>query len=382
MRLIKAALLAVFYVFALEPAQATILFAGGEDVDGTLVGTATVDTTSSNFRSGYGRADIKVPGASVADPPTQRFTLPSFANQSTIWVHAENIESTTTTATGVQALGVFGSDGVRRILVRQTATVGQVKISTRNTAGTITDLVTCNSGAWPITSLNKIDLFLNYAVSGEVTLYENGASICDFTGDVTTNSVTAVNQVDIGEATQVTGNTFWSEIIIATTDTRSMNLLTCAPASNGTNMAWSGSFSNVNPTSINDASVISSSTNNQVAEFNGPSLPSGSFTVPAVTQAVRLVLGASGPQHFRYIARPSSGSTDYDNGSDVSATTAFANYVNIWATNPATSTAWTTGDLSTCGQFGVKSISMLLGPDNVVPFVLRPRLLHLLRLAA
>ena len=151
------------------------------------------------------------------------------------------------------------------------------------------------------------------------------------------------------------GSFQWSEIILSTTDTRSMNLMTCAPQANGVNMAWSGSFANVNPTTINDASVISTGSSGNIAEFTCPSLPSGSFTVPAVTQSARFVTGAGGPQSFYYIARPSSGSTDYNNGSTQTGTSVFGSYYHIWAQNPACSCGWGTGDLQTGVNFGIES---------------------------
>jgi hypothetical protein len=355
MRLIKV-FLALALLFAALPAHATttILFAGGEDTDLTLTGSVAVDTTSAHFRSGYAREDLNIATQTVADPPANRITTPAVANQTIMWVHAVSYNGGSLISSNAQMMGLFGSDGVRRLLVRATGTANQVKISTRNTAATITDLVTCTSGAWTSLSTIKVDWFTNYAVSGETTLYINGVQVCDFVGDVTTNSVTAVNQADFASPSNVTP-IGWSEIILATGDTRSMNLFTASPVANGSNMTWSGSCTNINPTTINDASVISTGSSGNIAECTAPSLPSGSFTVPAVTQTARFQAGASGPQSFYYIARPSSGSTDYNNGSAQTGTTSFANYQHVWSQNPACSCGWGTGDLGTGVNFGVES---------------------------
>jgi hypothetical protein len=341
------------------PAEATILFAGGEDIDAAFTGVVNISTTAGQFRSGYARLAL-VPDnpGSVVDPPSNRFTIPAFANQSTVWIHAETFQfnGTATTTSNQQAVGIFGSDGVRRILIRGTGTNGQVKISTRNTAGTITDLVTCTSGSWPVAALTKLDIFLHYAVSGEITLYAGGVQFCDFIGDVTTNSVTAVNQADFAATTTSASRQIdYSEIIVATTDTRSLNLFTCSPAANGTNMTWTGSFSNVNPNTINDAVQISTGSNAQIAEFTCPSLPAGSFTIPAVAQTIRLTIGSSGPQNFNFITRPATGSTDYDTGSTTAGTGAYANYQHVWSVSPATSSAWTPAEVTTGFNEGVES---------------------------
>ena len=342
--------------FMPSPSLATILFAGGEDVDFTFIGSVSITTSAGQFRSGYARESVGAANSSTAsDPPTNRFLTPVVANQTVLWIHGTNVAGLSSTTANNQMIGVYGSDGVRRLLVRQTGTNGQVKISKRDSGGTITDLVTCTVGAWPIGGgTQKLDWFVNYAVAGEVTLYVNGTQFCDYVGDVTTNSVTAVNQVDFAGQTSSAGIN-WSEVILSTTDTRSMNILTCYPVANGTNMAWTGSFANVNGTTANDATPLTSSASNQVGEFTCPALPAGSFSVPAVTQTARLLKGASGPQTFRFIIRPSSGSTDYDNGSDLSLTTNFANYSTVWSLNPACSCSWTTADVTTGVNQGAKS---------------------------
>lgn len=348
---------AVLALSAVMPASATILYAGGEDVDFVVSGVVTVTTSGGVFRTGYAREAL-VADISSGDPPTNIIQLPAaFANQSTIWVHFESFNSTGNNNTvNNQYIGIYGSDGVRRLLVRGTGTNGQVKITKSDTARTMTDLCTATSGAWPLVALTNVDIFVNYAVAGQVTMYVNGVQTCNFTGDVTTNSITSVNRVDFASAGATTTNkTNWSEVIVSDSDTRSLNLFTCAPQANGVNMMWIGSFANVNGTTANDATPLSTGSNNQTAEFTCPALPAGSFTVPAVVQVGRVLKGASGPANFRFIARPSSGSTDFDSGSDIPVTTNFANYRNIWATNPACSCAWTTPDVTTGVNFGVVS---------------------------
>jgi hypothetical protein len=90
-------------------------------------------------------------------------------------------------------------------------------------------------------------------------------------------------------------------------------------AANGVNQTWTGNQTNVNGTTANDATPLTTGSNNQTAEFTCPALPAGSFSVAAVKQSGRVLKGASGPQNFRFIARPSSGSTDFDSGSDIRA---------------------------------------------------------------
>lgn len=361
MRSIKRALLFSFFallmgVVTIDTAPATILWAGGEDIDVITTGSVPVSTTSTTFRSGYARASLSEQqgGTGSIYPATPRFATPVFANQTTVWIHAETFTTVTLIPNSdAEAIGLYGSDGNLRLMLKAHGTSsGRMDIATRNTAGTVTVLASCDSASWPIASaLTKLDWFINYAVAGSTQLYINGTLHCTFTGDLTNNGITSLNQVEFASPV---GQLFWSEGIVATTDTRDMNLFTCYPTANGTTMAWTGAYTNVNPTTINDASSVTTSSNNLVAEFACPSVPSGSFTVPAVTSALRLQIGSTGPQNFQFVTRPGSGSTDYFSGS-VGGTTVFSNNYQIQATNPATAGSWSLTDIVNLQQ-GVKSI--------------------------
>jgi hypothetical protein len=368
-RLLFAALLAPLFFAApgIEPARATIFYVGGEDESVTFSGTCFVDTTAGHFRSGYAREGLVCNYSSTAsDPPANRIIVPNFGSQSTIWFHAEADNYTTgNSISNTQIIGIYGSDGFRRLILRGTGTTGQVKISTRNGAGSFVDLVVCTSGAWPTAALAKLDWFVNYAVAGHTTLYANGVQICDYSGDITTNSITAVNQIDLNSPCSAincpgSNDTAWSELIVSDLDTRSMNLVTLAPVAAGANQGWGGIVSSINENAINDTNNISTSTNNVVSEWTIGGLPAGSFSVPAVCTNVRYQIGASGPAHFAYIARPGSGSTD-NASSSVAPTTTFANYLQAtnggcWTANPNSGAFWTTTDLGSGTNFGIKSL--------------------------
>lgn len=356
MRFIKNALAALVLLLGfVAPAPATILFAGGEDIDFTSIGSVTVSTTAGTFRSGYARAAMQFFGSTpgALDPAPNRILTQAVTAQTSLWMHAYLVQTTAvSTTSNVQIMCAYSPDGVVRLCFRGTGSVGQVKLTKYDSSRTATDLVTCTLGGWPVFSA-KTDWFINYAVSGHSTLYANGVNVCDYAGDVTTNSTTTLNQFYFGEAVSAQ-TTNWSEVIISTTDTRDMNLFTCYPNANGTTMAWSGAYTNVNPATINDTSSITTGSNNLVAEFTCPSIPSGAFTVPAVASAARLQIGGTGPQNFQFVTRPGTGSTDYFSGS-VAGTVVFSNNFQIQATNPATSASWSLTDI-TGFQQGLKSI--------------------------
>ena len=350
-------------VFALAgapaPSSATILFAGGEDTSFTLYGGAAVN--GSGVRTGFSRETIYVVDNNTTDPPPFRFETPTFTAVSALWIHGQVFPNTPGAAlNGQQAVLVRSPDGVSRIVVRLTSTNNQLKISTRNAAGTLTDLATM-SGTWSgsDSSTWPFDLYINYTCSGsgQVILYLSGVQVINYTGNPCTNSATQLNQVGFA-AIQSNTNTTWSEIIIADQDTRSMALWTRPPVAAGNTQLWTpNTAGDINEGTINDANSISTPSSDVLSEWTGSAtIPSGSWNVLAVVQEARVEAATTGPQHFGWVAR--TGGSDYVSGS-VAPLTGFSNFNNqIWATNPNTGVAWTTSDVTAAGfNLGIESLN-------------------------
>jgi hypothetical protein len=147
----------------------------------------------------------------------------------------------------------------------------------------------------------------------------------------------------------------WSEIIIATTDTRNLRLATLAPSANGNTDNWdTGGVSNVNETTDNTSTVNASGTAGQIQEYTVTALPSGSFQVQDLWLNMKAQIDTSGPQHIQGMVR--TGSTDYTS-SNLSPPQGSWGWISTdWTTNPNTGVAWTTSDLSAVGfNLGFKS---------------------------
>jgi hypothetical protein len=339
----------------------TILSATGEDTGLVLSGNSTMisTSTSSQVRSSYARGGLRI-NPTTGDPPADRIAMPAFSASSTVWLHAQqgNSGNGNLTVSNQQMMRLLDGS-VARILVRGTGTAGQLKISKRNSAGTITDLVTSSSGNF--TSLSSgttsFDLAVVYGTSGSATLYADGMQIATYSGDVTTDGATTLDGAELA-GQQGTFFLYWSEMIVADEDTRSMALWTIAPQAAGNTQSWTpNTVGNINEVVINDATLISSSSNNQVSEWTTPtSAPSGAWAVKAIVQEARVQVGATGPQHFDWVVRTAS--TDYTAGVSNAPSPGFANFSNYrWATNPNTSAAWAITDITTGFNLGIKSLA-------------------------
>lgn len=357
------ALFALLLCVLAVPAHATILFAGGEDVDFTcsIGNPCSVSTNSAQRRTAWARQAYAGNGI-TGDPQPNYFQTPVFSANSTIWIHGQycygygNCSSGTTN--NQEGLIVLDSAGNPTLMIRGTGTVGVVKISSRTTSGAFTDLATCSSG-FPSGTIVQLDFYINYGTSGEVALYANSVKLCDFTGNVTNgDGSTTLDQVRFSDTADILAGGGWSEIIIATTDTRAMSLYTLAPNGNGNATQWTGTnpcTSILNAITINDANYVYTPSSGQLEECTVTnSVPPGSYSVQALVMSGRLLVGASGPQHFDFVTR--TGGTDYPSG-DFAPTTSFSNFGNyIQAVNPATSNPWAVSDFTTSGfNIGLES---------------------------
>lgn len=355
----------LLWLAALLPAQATILFAGGEDVDFTCVGTTsncTVDTGGSpHYRTAYARLAVSARSGAVSDPPNPYLASPNFTATTHIWTHMQansvNVDGLTNNA---QAVTWVAADGNPAIILRGSATTGGIKITTRSTAGVLTDLVTCNAASmFRANTLEQHDIDINYAVGGSVTVYKNSVSVCTFTGDVTTNGRTQLQAVWLGPMnTNVGASNAFSEVIVADTDTRAKSLLRLTPNASGNTVAWTGA----NPCTVilpavtfNDASYVQSGTNNQLEQCAVVNtFPAGTWRIDALVMSTRILRGATGPQHFQFSTR--TGGLDFTS-SDFNPTPSFSNIGNyIQSLNPNTSLVWTQAEITAAGfNIGLKS---------------------------
>jgi hypothetical protein len=352
--------LAVVIVVALTPlaqANATILFAGGEDSDFVNLNGAAASTTAGTFAAGYARESMAVntstASCATASPPAAYFMTPTFTANSVIWIHA-NFYLGGGTCSGIpisDVLRVYSPDGYARIVIeQQSATAyGQYNIYTRNQAGTQTLLVSMATPCFDVAHLVPLDLYINYASSGEVTLYCNNVQVADYTGNILTDSATQLDQVQFSTATPYSLNiTYWSEIIVSTTTGRGLRLATLAPAANGNTDNWdTGGVSNVNKTTLNTTTVNASGTSGEIQEYTINALPSGTFGIVGVWLNAYTQVDATGPQHLQGIVY--TGSTAYTSSNLSPPQSAWGFVSTNWLTNPNTGVAWTTIDLGASG---------------------------------
>ena len=358
----------------------SILFAGQEDLSFTTFGMVVaatgvlqVDTTTGRFRSGYARHALSMwlGGTNNGVPQNSQFLRTQSFSSSNFWstfrICAQSAVGNP--ISGAHFLRWVDSSSVVRLRVRNTSTGTNTFVIEKVTAaGVATQL----GSAW-ISGLttnpnppDKLDIFINYAVAGQITIYINAVQVYTYAGDVTTDSATTLAYFDIGgyytPANASNGQNLTqsvSEIIVSTIDTRNMNLVTqVSSAAGNTDTFTSGVYSNVNTNLTNYVTPDYSITAGQIQEYKvTPAIPTGNFSVVSVVDHAMVTAGTSGPTHFEFVKRVSG--ADYTSSS-IAAPAGWGLLVNNWDLNPATSAAWATTDLaasSTNFNLGYESVT-------------------------
>lgn len=360
-----------------------IIFAGAESCDFGSVGAAiattgniAVDTTAGRFRAGYARSGLNVSGVQATVNSTF-LTTPSLGSISSFWFTGRmwgTVGVGGSSFFNAHPLEFYDAAGILRLQLRNTngstAFVqfgGPFVFEKVTAAGVATQLGLGSSGGFTVAPAvgDKVDVFVNYGTSGSVLLYINGTLVLNTgTVDTTTNSNTALDLIRIGAVSSCTTGTVtpmfvWSEVIVATRDTRNMSLVTQVPTANGnTHTFTSNSPTNMAASIYSDALPDYSNTAGQIDEYQmTPAMPTGNFGVVSVVQHARAAIGTSGPTKMQMMVR--TGGTDYSSGT-ISPGGVFGLTAANWDTNPNTGAAWLTSDLaasSTAFNAGVISVT-------------------------
>lgn len=335
----------------------TILWAGTEDADFVMAGGASVITTAGHFRSGV-RCALRVP--TIIGPQTAYLRVNNKFSASDFWLSAwrySNVSlANTGTATDHFMFRLLDTNGVVRLrliptLTQQSAT-SPWQLQKLDSTGAATNLATTAPGFCD-NVLQKLDVHITYAVAGRIVIRAAKKVILDYSGDITTDSVTALSGFGLGTSS-IGGSTTsssddWSEIIVSDSDTRSMTLTRVALSGAGASSQWNGATdgSTINETTMSDTDGIDTGTTAQTQLFTQSTTLSNS--IQAVVLSATAMTAAGQPQHLRGVIRV--GSTNYTS-SNLNVSTFLDPVQAIFSTDPSTSAAFTG---ITGMQFGLQS---------------------------
>lgn len=311
--------------------------------------TLTYNTTSGRFDSTYVRSCLL--GAGVATGVTVNLSaITDVWLKCRVWqlANAGLIGAAGPASSAGTLIGISSAGGMLlRIGLRDYDPTHRGISIQRNVSGTWTFLGSEWTTDYAFGAGTVTDLCIRikiHASAGSLELYRNSLLIASYTGDTTfSGAIASVTGLSLNSIDTTTYSQAFSEIIIADEDARSMRLKRLTPDAAGGLTAWSGTYAEVDDTSVNDGDAIYSNTAAQEISFGTDSALSGTGSWKALVIVARASKGSSGPGTLDMGIRQ-SGSSSYP----VSAalTTSLAPTTAVLTTNPTTSASFTNSDLN------------------------------------
>lgn len=309
-----------------------VLFCAGEDIDfGAALGGLTHSSSSSTFRLGYARCSLDAGGVSIArSNPFPGGGVTSCWLTFRVYTPAVN---TTSRLCGLGSSATPDSSGL--FVGISSASATRIALFKRS-GGTTTQLAAETGNSVP-SGLHRIDLEVSYGASNTCRIYVDGALVLTHTGDVTATGVATLDSLYIiGAASNAS---LMSEIIVADTDSRTLELVTLAPNGAGdTNTFTSGAYTDIDELDVSHADAVNSGTAAQDFLCNVSAMPSGTYSILAVRVAARGAKGSSGPGQLEVGVKTVA---TINLASAAALTGGYATYERLMATNPVTSSDWT-----------------------------------------
>lgn len=319
-----------------------ILFMGGEELDFTRIygTTFTTNSSSSTFRSGYARAALACPGGS-GSAARGDFKQASSSFWFTGRMHAD---ATVWIDSGWTTFLQFNNGALKRLGLEINGTTRYVRLVTWDNAGNASTLAVSSESFIQSINLHRIDVQVAYSTSGRVRFFFNQVPFLDYSGDVTSGGATSLTSFTV---TTVNNNaaraTYWSEMIVAERDTRTLSLRTHAPVATATGHEWLGTQADVGEIAADEATMITTEEADKEAKFTVAQLPAGNFAVRAFSVSAYAARGATGPSAIQ-LGVGSNGNDAFS--SDKLLDTGWTHASEIFETNPVTGNSWTINEIN------------------------------------
>jgi hypothetical protein len=309
----------------------TILWFGGEDIDFPNGSTVEISTGGSGYyRTNYSRCAVKC----NAQYSTAKSTIFPGGAVTSCWFTAYLDGGQPGASNLLRGIGLGESSSGLGLFI------GVVNNNAILYGPGGSTLCTGTGELLPYSNNARLDVQVsNFGASATVVCYVNYTLTFTYNGDVRNGTAMAgFDSIFMGMDSAYCNAWFVSEIIVATTDTRTMSLRTRYPTADGTTHDMTGAYSDVDEITINDADVIYTNTADKDQQCEISDLPAGTFAVLATKIAVRACKSEDASIDKIKLGYLSDGTVAV--GSAQSLTTSWDTYEEIFATNPVTLSAW------------------------------------------
>ena len=137
---------------------------------------------------------------------------------------------------------------------------------------TKTLLATSDDAVFPESTIRRVDLQIqSYGASATVNVYVNGSLAVSYSGDISISGVTGFDRVGICGVRNYSVSwlsMYYSEIIVADQDTRSLSVVNLYPTAVGSTNSWTGPYTNVDEAANSDLDFIYTNTASTTFQCN------------------------------------------------------------------------------------------------------------------
>ena len=326
-----------------------IWWVGAEDIDFMAIGSGSVSLTGTSFRSGWARCSIAMVGEGT----------PGHGNQfnggalTSAWlsarIYGNGVSAGGTTTMAMIGFGLYGTNNA--LVVGPVSGAVNTKMALFTiAAGTVTQIATESGNSFTQGSLLKVDMqVVNYGASATVNVYVNGVSVITFSGNVAVSGMTNFDHVYLATAPGSVSTIFYaSEIVVSDSNTTTITgVQTLALTGAGSTTNWSNNtYTNVNGISYSDSSPTYENTDAVDQEYTVTTPTPTTYSVAGVQISARMAAPTgSTPGHIK-LGYGSGGTGYFGSGASKAPGIGFATQSQIDQTNPITSAAFTSSDLS------------------------------------
>ena len=318
-----------------------IWWVGAEDIDFMAIGGAGVNVGTGTFRSGWARCSIESPNTSGAACHGNQFNGGALTSA---WLSCRVETASIPIGYGWIGFGLYGTTNAL-IIGMSTSSSSKTALYTVSN-GSLTQIATESGNSISTGTIMRFDMqVLNYGATATVNVYINSVPIISFTGNVAVSGMTNFDHVYISPTEYVTN---FTEMIVADSNTTTIiGLQTLALTGAGSTTNWSNNiYTNVNGISYSDSSPTYENTDAVDQEYTVTTPTATTYSVAGVQISARMAAPTgSTPGHIK-LGYGSGGTGYFGSGASKVPSVGFATQSQIDQTNPITSAAFTSSDLS------------------------------------
>lgn len=323
----------------------TIYFAGSET--DSFVSTGATATTASTFDALYSRLSQSISGAQIIT-----ITLPSEVGANSAdgwWFHGRAYSNVAATSIDNETF-LLAKDGSGNNVVYSSTVNDAAFEFTVYGSGGATGISNTWSSGWGLATLCMFDLHV-YTLAGvaHLDVYANAALVASATVAETNRGI---KTIILGSTSATASSLFWSEFLIADTDTRHLRVITAVPSGNGTYTSSPGTFSDIAESATDTANITINAVGDKESWTVTRTGTPGTAAVVAV--ALNGILFSDNTNDLQALVRVAgSDYTSTDLGLTSTAKPTFA----VWNTNPATGGAWGVETNINSVEFGYQAVA-------------------------